>query len=329
MHLGLHFDLRAPSIGPPPVELYAAALEQCEWADRMGFDDVVLSCHHGCEDNYGPSQIVSGAAIAGRTRRMRIIPVVALPLYHPLHVAEDVAVLDVISGGRAALVVAAGYRESEFAMFGAAMSQRAPLMDEGLEALAAAWTGEPFMFRGERVLVTPRPVQRPRPTLIVAGYTQAAARRAARLGDDFMPMTGSDAFEFYREALREQGKPVPPRRASNPYMFLQVVEDPDRAWARLAPHLAHVTNSYAQWMTEAGTTQTYTAANDVDALKASGNFRIVTPEECIQLARANGQLMLDPLFGGIDPNLAWESLELFERRVLPALEVTDRNGAPG
>lgn len=99
MELALHFDLRAPEIGPSVDELYRTAIEQCAWAEKRGFDLAILSCHHGCDDDYGSSQIVTAAGIASRTSTMRLQPIVSLPLYHPLHVAEDLLMLDTLFGG--------------------------------------------------------------------------------------------------------------------------------------------------------------------------------------------------------------------------------------
>lgn len=314
----LHYDFRAPAIGPPAADLYAAALEQCAWGERVGFDEVVISSHHGCEDDYGPAPIVAATAIAARTRRLRIAPVVALPLYDPIHLAEEVAVLDLLAGGRIELVVGAGYRPSEFAMFGGSMGERARRMDEAIPALRAAWSGEPFEYRGRRVLVRPRPAQPGGPKLCYAGYSPPAARRAARLADAFMPMPGSDAEPIYLETCRALGRePVLKRRIA--WMFLFVTEDPERAWARLAPHLLHVANSYARWMSEAGTTPVYTPVSDVASLRATGTFRIATPEACVELVEGVDDVIVDPLFGGIPPGLAEESLELIANRVLPAL----------
>src|SRR5262245_45553567 len=104
-HLGLHYDWRAPNPDVPPETLYAAALEQCEWADGLGFDGVTISTHHGSPDNYCPTPFVAAAAIAARTKHLRINPVLALPLFHPLRVAEDAAVVDLISNGRLDLVL--------------------------------------------------------------------------------------------------------------------------------------------------------------------------------------------------------------------------------
>jgi len=312
----LHYDFRAPEIGPPAERLYAAALEQCAWGEGVGFDEVVISSHHGCDDDYGPSPLVAATAIAARTRRLRIAPVLALPLYDPIHLAEDVAVLDLVAGGRIELVVGAGYRPSEFAMFGGSMGERARRMDEGIPALRAAWRGEPFDHRGRRILVRPRPAQAGGPRICYAGYSAPAARRAARLADAFMPMPGGDAEPIYVEECRRlEREPVLRRRIA--WMFLFVTTDPDRAWARLAPHLLHVANSYARWMSEAGTTPVYTPVSDVESLKATGTFQIVTPEDCVKLVEGVDDVIVDPLFGGIPPEVAEESLDLIARRVLP------------
>jgi alkanesulfonate monooxygenase SsuD/methylene tetrahydromethanopterin reductase-like flavin-dependent oxidoreductase (luciferase family) len=325
----LHYDFRAPAIGPPAQALYAAALEQCAWGEGAGFDEVVISSHHGCDDDYGPAPLVAATAIAARTRRLRIAPVLALPLYDPLHVAEDVAVLDLVSGGRVELVVGAGYRPSEFAMFGGSMAERARRMEEAIPALRAAWRGEPFAFRGRRVLVRPRPARPGGPAIVYAGFSAPAARRAARLADGFMPMPGSDAVAIYTESCRRLGR-EPVLRRMIAWMFLHVTHDPERAWARLAPHLLHVANSYAKWMSEAGTTPVYVPVQDAAALRATGTFRIVTPEECVKLVEGVDDVIVDPLFGGMPPELAEESLELLASRVIPAFRgAVGPGGGPG
>lgn len=317
--LVLHFDFRAPDFATAPAAVYAAAIEQTAWGDRKGFAGVVISSHHGCDDNYGPAPLIAASAFAVRTRRIRIAPVLALPLYHPLQIAEEVAVLDQMSAGRIDLILGAGYRPSEFAMFGQSMQQRGALMDEGLAALRQAWTGEPFEFRGAQVLVRPRPFQRPGPPLIMAGDSAAAARRAARLADSYMPVPGGNTYEIYVQTCRELGKTPAPIGHQPVSMFLHVTNDPDKSWAELEPYLLHVSNSYHRWLADAGRTQVYKPAKNIQDLKDSGNFLIVTPDECIKLGRGVDTLMFDPLFGGMPPELGWSSLELAADKVFPAL----------
>ncbi len=341
----LHYDLRSPDGGVPTSDMYQAALDQCAWADDLGLHAVTLSCHHGVADNYCPSQLTFAAAAAARTKQIAFNVLVTVPLYNPIQLAEEFAVLDVISRGRAIMVGVLGYRESEYDMFGVDRARRAQLMEEGLEALKNAWTGDAFDFRGRSVMVRPRPVSRPRPTIVLGGDTRSAARRAARMADGFMsmptftpsapsetgepalPIKDNGALGLYVEACKELK--IAPRSTLGqriPCMYLQVAKDPDEMAQRVAPYLLHVANSYAEWMQEAGVSITYSPATDVNQLRATGNFQIVTPEQCLKIAQRCDEIMFDPLYGGIPPEIAWESLELFRTEVLPELTLDPQPG---
>lgn len=317
-HLG--YDMRAPSFGTPADVLYPAAIEQCAWADQRGFTSVTLSEHHASDDGYLPSPIVLASAIAGATEHLLLrLSVVLLPLHHPLKVAEDLAVLDLVSEGRLRLTVAGGYRPAEYAQFGVDMKRRPSLMEEGIEALKQAWTGEPFEFRGETVRILPRPHQRPRPEIVLGGASPATARRAAALCDGYEPLAPR-LYEIYLEELEKLGKPRPDRSgAPTPGpMALFVSEDPDRDWACIAPHALHETNSYGRWA--AGMKgSVYAEFDDADELRASGRYLVLTPDECVEFAEERGAVTLKPLMGGVDPSLGWASMELFVDEVLPRL----------
>jgi alkanesulfonate monooxygenase SsuD/methylene tetrahydromethanopterin reductase-like flavin-dependent oxidoreductase (luciferase family) len=324
--LTLVYDLRSSASGAPHDELYAAALDQCAWAEGLhGISHltVVLSEHHGSVDGYLPSPMVLGAAIAGRTQRATImIAAVIAPLHNPLHLAEDLAVLDLVSDGRAVAVLAAGYRHEEFEMFGADLATRGAAMDETIEVLKQAWTGEPFQFRGTTVRVSPRPKQRPHPPIILGGSSPAAARRAARRADGFLPSSPA-LMTVYREELVRLGRdpgPAPPEDSRAEEFVVHITKDPDRAWEQISEFCLHDTNTYAEWMRDgSGGSGPFVAATDVDALRATGSYLVLTPEECVERARAQGHLMVKPLIGGMPPALAWESLRLIESDVLPAL----------
>ena len=113
-------DFRAPEFGPASQrEIYAAALDQYVWADRNGFDLLVLSEHHGVDDGWQPAPLTVAAAVLGMTERARVmISVVVLPLHDPIRVAEQIAVLDNIAPGRLWVVFGVGYRVPEFEMAG-------------------------------------------------------------------------------------------------------------------------------------------------------------------------------------------------------------------
>jgi alkanesulfonate monooxygenase SsuD/methylene tetrahydromethanopterin reductase-like flavin-dependent oxidoreductase (luciferase family) len=319
----LRYDLRCPDWARArPAELYAAALEQCEWADRLGFEAVIISEHHGSPDGYLPSPLVFAAAAATRTRRLKImIGALIAPLHDPLRIAEDLAVLDVISNGRLVLILGGGYVASEFVAFGKRLEDRPRLMDQIVPFLEKAWTGEPFEFEGRRMRCTPRPVQRPRPPILMGCASKVAARRAARFADDLLPSL-PEQYEEFRAERRRLGKsdpgPMPPGTGS----FVHVALDPDAAWARIAPHAMHEMNAYGAWAVEAGTTTGYQPFDDPEKLRASGLYPVLTPDELIARARALGpdaKVLLHPLMGGMDPALSWESLRLIESKVFPAL----------
>jgi alkanesulfonate monooxygenase SsuD/methylene tetrahydromethanopterin reductase-like flavin-dependent oxidoreductase (luciferase family) len=325
---GLRYDLRCAPFGKTTsAELMATALDQCEWADRLGFASVTLSEHHGSPDGYLPSPLVFGAAIAARTRNVRlVIAALIAPLHDPIRLAEDIAVLDVVSGGRVIPVVSGGYVDSEFRAFGKRLADRARVMEGIVPWLTRAWTGEPFEHQGVTVRVTPRPVQSPRPPIFMGGGSAAAARRAARHADHFIP-TVPEFYATYREERVKLGKPdpgPPPRATGN---FIYVAEDPDAAWKKIAPYAMHEMNSYGRWIADAGVTAPYQPIDDADALRATGQYPVVTPDELIEIGRGMGPfdtILFHPLMGGMDPELSWASLRLFEAKVLPALRANGK-----
>jgi alkanesulfonate monooxygenase SsuD/methylene tetrahydromethanopterin reductase-like flavin-dependent oxidoreductase (luciferase family) len=316
-HLTLLYDMRVPDWGAPADALYQAAVAQCAWADTLGFNSVTLTEHHATTDGYLPSPMILGAAIAGSTQNLLIrLSLVLLPLYHPLRAAEDLAVLDLISGGRLRLTVGLGYRPEEYEQLGVVMRQRPSLMEEAVETLKSAWTGEPFEYRGRIVRVLPRPAQRPRPLIAMGGASPASARRAAAIADDYQPLSGK-LYDLYLQELAALGKPAPAPSPAASGSYLFVSEDPDRDWARIAPHAMHDNNEYAAWI--GGRRGAFSASIGPDELRRTGPYRVVTPEECLTIAAAEDTLAFKPLVGGLDPDVGWEGLHLFADKVLPHL----------
>lgn len=323
--LRLSFDLRRPAFAKAShADLAGTMLDICEWADRLGFDLVYFGEHHAAEDGYLPSPLAASAAVAGRTRRIRFRPILLAPLYHPLRLAEDIAVVDLLSGGRISPVFAAGYRPPEFEMFGVGLGERRRRVTEAVEVCKQAWRGEPFEFEGRTVTVTPTPVQNPRPPILMGGAAEATARRAAHIADGFEPAEPR-FWEFFREEARTLGTDPGPWVPRGP-TFLYLTHDPDAAWADVGPNLLHAANSYARWIAESAQSSSvwYPPISSIAELRAGGAYQIVTPEECLAIARSlgpDGHLILRPLFGGTEPDAAWTSLDLFEAEVLPHLDV--------
>jgi alkanesulfonate monooxygenase SsuD/methylene tetrahydromethanopterin reductase-like flavin-dependent oxidoreductase (luciferase family) len=320
----LRFDMRAPADGPAPIgDLYKAAIEMSEWAERNGALAVVVSEHHASPDGYLPSPLVLAAAIAARTSTVPItVAALLVPLYDPVKLAEDMAVLDVISGGRVAHIAGLGYRPEEYAMFGQSLAHRGRRMDECLTVLQRAWAGEEFEYDGRTVRVTPAPVTPGGPTLMYGGGSVAAAKRAARFGLGFLAQTWAEGLEdAYRDECTRLGTDpgmcfVPgPGTATTIY----VADDVDRAWKEIGPFMLHDAQMYASWLGD-GAAASKSNATTVDELRAEdGAYRVLTPDEAVAHIRAHGPLSMQPLCGGCPPELAWESLHVLADKVLPAL----------
>src|ERR1700739_4394013 len=174
--------MRAPSWGAPPVALYAAVPEMCAWAEDHGGVAGVFCEHHGSEDGYLPSPFLLASAVAARTGRLALSLILVLPFYEPVRLAEDMAVLDILSGGRASYILALEYRPEECEHFGLAPRDRGRLADEKLALLRRLLAGETVIQDGRRIMVTPRPQTAGGPGLTWGGGRVAAARRAGRKG---------------------------------------------------------------------------------------------------------------------------------------------------
>ncbi|MBW2312728.1 MAG: LLM class flavin-dependent oxidoreductase [Deltaproteobacteria bacterium] len=320
----LRLDMRAPDFSPASKqELYAAALDMAEYCDEHGFDSVVLSEHHGTDDGYLPAPLAFAGCVLGRTRKIRVgVAALLLPLHDPIRVAEDLAVLDLASGGRVGITAGLGYRPEEYAMFGKDWAGRGKLFDECLEALQKAWSGEPFEWQGRTIRLSPTPGTQPHPPVFVGGMGKNAARRAARFGLPFQPGANHpEAFELYKQLCEEKGiAPIilGPGKAE----LMVVSEDPDRSWAEVGKHLLHDAMAYASWQPASQRSAVHSDATTVEELRAEGQYAIRTPEECVEMAKAGGALtpfILYPLCGGTPPEEGWKSLKLFAEQVMPNL----------
>jgi alkanesulfonate monooxygenase SsuD/methylene tetrahydromethanopterin reductase-like flavin-dependent oxidoreductase (luciferase family) len=321
--LQLNLTLCEPAFGTPLADQFAAGLEMAVWADRHGFGAVRISEHHGSEDGYVPAPTEVGAAVAAVTERIGIrFGVILLPLHHPLRVAEELAVVDQISRGRVMAIFGGGYRPQEFAMFGRDLRRRPSLMEQGVAAVRAAWTGEPFDHDGTTVRVTPRPYRRPGPPILLGGASEAAARRAARIADGFDPGTKAELWKPYFDELRAVGRTAWPWPRPGAALWSGFVSaDPQAAWRRIAPHARHEMERYGQWLRESGVDiPRFREGVAEDELRRL--YPVLDPEACVAALRPLGpdvRITLHPLLSGLDPEVGWETLRLMAGEVLPAL----------
>jgi alkanesulfonate monooxygenase SsuD/methylene tetrahydromethanopterin reductase-like flavin-dependent oxidoreductase (luciferase family) len=321
MKFALRFDFRNPEIsGTAMADRYAAALDMAEWADRLGCVRITVSEHHGSPDGYLPSPIPMLAAMAARTTDVRfLIAALIVPFHDPLRLAEDLIVLDNLSRGRVDLIAAGGYVREEFAMFDVPMGERARRVTEAVSTLKAAFTGEPFTYRGRGVRLTPAPFRPGGPGVLLGGSSEAAARRAARIADGFVPSLPS-VWEFYRDEVQRLGRPDPGPSPIGENRVVALAEDPEKGWERMARFFLHETNAYAALHARTGIDAPYRTVAGIEELRAAGQYRVLTPEQFVaeQKASAFPFAQFHPLCGGIPVELAWSSLRLFEHEVLPA-----------
>ncbi len=320
----LRFDLRAPSTGAPAAELYQAALEMSAWAESRGCISALLCEHHGASDGYLPSPLVMAAAFAARTTTLPItIAVIQLPLYDPVKLAEEMTVLDHLSGGRVSYVGGIGYLPSEYEMYGVDFHRRGRIADEKLELLLQVKSGEPVVHDGRHIQITPSPLTPGGPMVMWGGGSIAAARRAGRNGLGFFGQSDDPALgEAYEESARANGHEpgmclLPP---ADSVQTLFVADDVDAAWAELGPYLMHDVRSYAEWNEGREGIASISFAKDADELRAQdASHRIVTVDEAVAMVRAGMPLPLHPLIGGLPPDIAWRYLTTVDEKVMPAL----------
>jgi alkanesulfonate monooxygenase SsuD/methylene tetrahydromethanopterin reductase-like flavin-dependent oxidoreductase (luciferase family) len=237
LRIGTVYDFRnTAASGLDTPSLYSAIIDQIEMLDRIGLDLVWFTEHHFLDDGYLPSWIPVAAAIAMRTRHVRISSdVCLLPFNHPIRLAEDLAVLDNLSNGRIEVGVGMGYAPHEFRGFGLPVSRRVSLTDEGIEVLRRCFTGERFSFHGKRytfddVVIRPGYVQQGGPPLWVAAMSEAGAQRAARFDSHLLPQGPRAAvLDPWRAALAGAGRDPQNYRVGIIRSCL-VTDDVERDW---------------------------------------------------------------------------------------------------
>lgn len=337
VHFGLWYDFRNPARWRKPFEsFYRGVLDQVVVAEELGIDSVWLTEHHFCDDGYTPSPLVLAAAIAERTTRLRIgTNLMLLPLHDPIRLAEDSATLSLLSGGRFDLGVGMGYRQVEFDAFGRALVNRPSLLEEGVEVIRRAWSGDPIDFSGRRfsygdVSVQPTPTNVPR--LLVGGMVDVAIERVARIADGFLS-TQNGHHATYLDAVRHHRGDLT-EAAIFAGQWAIVADDPEREWARMGDHALYQLNEYVRWGAFGPPDQVPTFP-DRDAIVAAGAYQLWEPDTAIHeittLVTTTPQIR-DVHFWAQLPGEPIDSgsarIELLATKVLPAVREALSGDAP-
>ena len=220
MRFGLHFLLSCTD-RQTPRQLYREAIEQAVAGEALGFESAWPVEHHfNLEVSSLACPVLLLTAIAERTERMRLgTAIVQLPLSHPLRVAEELATLDVLSGGRVEFGVGRGANPGHFVGLGVPLSESRDRLSEGLALIHKAWTEERFSFEGQyfkahNLSLVPRPIQTPHPRVHVAANSPDTAVFAGRGGYSALFASHINPFPrlrelvaVYRQARIEAGHP--------------------------------------------------------------------------------------------------------------------------
>lgn len=308
------------------TDVYAATIEQAALADELGFDHVWFTEHHFLEDGYLPAFQPLAGAIAARTNNIRISTDIALlPLYHPIRLAEEMAILDHISNGRMELGIGMGYVPAEFKAFGVPLKNRVSMTEEGIDILRLAWADGPFSYQGKRytledVDVHPKPVQMGGPPLWIAAMSTPGAMRAARFGTHLLPQgTRAEVLDPYRAALEADGRDPDDQRYGI-IRSVYVTDNKERDWPMLRAAERFRMGVYDTFMAE--TPDTY-AWGDPDGIPQS--VIIGTAEECVDKLGSFIEefgitdIASSGLPPGVDPSFMATNLQRLAEEVLPRL----------
>ncbi|MEA2640359.1 MAG: hypothetical protein QOF51_1753 [Chloroflexota bacterium] len=335
MHFHMHLlPTYVPVLDAPFDVYYQQVLEQIQLAEELGWECFWFTEHHFLL--YGgpmPNPAVVMAAAAARTSRIHLGSAISiLPLHHPVQIAEDYGMVDVVSGGRLEFGMGLGNTAVDFQVYGVEREESRERFHEAAEVLIKAWSEERFSHEGEfwrfeDVPVYPKPVQKPHPALWVAGHSPETLGWAGRHGCNIMIVAHPFPPEYYtpglaawREGLKEAGIDPSERHTK---LHLRVVVDEDGARAR---EVAEGAIQRYDWISTVGRQARGPLGPNYDfaGMLAAGRNVYGTPDQCITAMRTAQQnypadvLSTTFFFGGISHESAMKSMRLFAREVMPA-----------
>ena len=338
MQFGLFYEWPNPTLRNWKT-LFEEGVEQIQYSEEMGFDYCLIAEHHFSNYGNSPSPLLQALHIGQRTRRLKIATgVLVLPIWQPLRLAEEVAVLDNLIDGRFICGVGRGYQPHEFARFDVTVPESRQRFSECLDVLIKAWTqDESFTYEGEyvqipnEVTVWPKPLQKPHPPLWLAGTSIESMKLAAER--DMMPITtgllGAEGMQAHLASLIhariELGKPIHGVELGM-QAITHVAETDQQARAQL---------DYARWQNRAGRALGRLAVNDgrvdagpyegeLDADRFLDRLYFGSPETVIEKFQRAAELGVThvsnwTMFGGIEHEKIMRTIRLMGEEVIPAL----------
>lgn len=203
-----------PPRGENIARVLREAVAEAQAAEQSGFDSCMFSEHHQQADCYIPNTLLMAGLVGMKTEKLKIgTCTLLLPLVHPVHVAEDSAIIDQMTGGRLILSVGAGYSPDDFGAFEVPITERGSRAREGVEIIKKCWSEERFSYHGkhyrlDQVSITPKPLQKPAPPIWLAASSEVGVRRAARLTDGWITdlVQGLSVIKGFAEIYRAEAK---------------------------------------------------------------------------------------------------------------------------
>ena len=332
----IQFGLMMRAQFPPGDDMaarFGELVEQARLADRLGYASITKGMHYSAAPWRDLQQFPFLSRIMAEAPHMRLnFGLVLLSLHKPLDIAEQIATVDVMSGGRVIFGIALGYRDVEYLAFGTTQKERVRRFEENLEAIKRLWTEDTVDMAGshftlEGASVGTKPLQKPHPPIWIGANADPAIRRAARLGDCWYvnPHNRIDTIvrqvEVYKRALDEYGKPFPREFPARREVF--VARSREEAIRICAPYLGAKYAAYQQW----GQGQAMPAGdNDLgvefeDLLR--DRFLLGSPDEVadaiLRLNRATGinHLIMSVQWPGMPQTLVLDELHLLAEEVFP------------
>jgi alkanesulfonate monooxygenase SsuD/methylene tetrahydromethanopterin reductase-like flavin-dependent oxidoreductase (luciferase family) len=303
-------------------------------AEQLGFDALVKGSHYSAHPLQSLQQIPFLAQAALLAPRLRLVcGLVLLPLHKPLDIAEQLATLDVMCGGKLVFGCGIGYRDVEFKAFGVTRREAAARFEECLLAVKRLWI-EDFVdmtgshFELDHANCTVKPLQKPMPPIWIGANADVAIRRAARLGDCWYInphstlTTLARQMDVYRRALDQCGKPFPAELPMRREVFVARTREEAIRLAR--PSLEVKYKTYREW----GQDKVMPAGDDFDhgfEELLEDRFLIGSPAEVAErLIDLKGRFGVNHLVAsvhwpGMPNNLALEQMQILAEEVMPSV----------
>ena len=336
---GTFLLMQSPSARPSD-EIYSRAIDMAQAAESLGFRNIWLAEHHFSTYGYVSRPAQLATFIAAKTTRLRVgTAVIVVPLHHPLVVAEEIATLDILAGGRVDIGLGRGYQHYEFERLGLELDTARARWEESVDIIVKAFSGRPFTYDGKlftvpETSVFPQPLQKPHPPIWVTAQSPESVEAAVRRG--FNVLTGGFGVPIERMAefrklfdrlVAESRLPRTPEVGVQRAVYVTHSESDARAAAEEARWNMRVTlslrNHYER--VEGGSAIAVPAPKEPDVDDLLDRFLIIgTPDTCIrQLKRVQELVGISHFncsfwFGDLEHGRVLRSMELFAREVMPA-----------